>query len=446
LNQYDGRVKNDNDSITPFAITDFRDVKRCFGIKEKNRAGHMYVIGKTGTGKSTLIQNMAASDIKRGHGMALIDPHGDLTRAVLDLVPKRRVKDVVYFNPADLDCPIAFNPLEKVEPDKSHLITSSLVTVFKKISGDFWGPRMEHILRNSILALMDHPESTLMDIPLLLTDRYFRALIVDKITNPVVKNFWVLEFEKYSAWLRSDATAPILNRIGQFLSSPLIRNIVSQPKSAFNLRQIMDEGKILIVDLSKGKIGDDNCALLGSLLVIKLQLAALSRADLPEEKRRYFHLFIDEIHSFLTMSFIDILSEARKYKLYLVMSHQYIDQLDERVRSAIIGNVGTIIAFRVGAEDARFLAKEFHPTFSETDLVNIPNHHIYLKMMIDGHTSNAFSAITLPPAQSPTSYRNEIIKRTREAYGPQRQDVEEPALSDNPKNTPPPEKEQRTLF
>jgi hypothetical protein len=434
------------DAITPFAITDFRDVKRCFGIKEKNRAGHMYILGKTGTGKSTLIQNMVVSDIRRGHGMALIDPHGDLTKAVLNLVPKRRVKDVIYFNPADLDSPIAFNPLERVEPDKSHLITSSLVTVFKKVSGDFWGPRMEHILRNAILALMERPESTLLDIPLLLTDKYFRGNIINTLANPVVQNFWLLEFEKYSPWLRSDATAPILNRIGQFLSSPLIRNIVCQPRSSFNLRQIMDEGKILIVDLSKGKIGDDNCALLGSLLVIKLQLAALSRADIPEEKRRYFHLFIDEIHSFLTMSFIDILSEARKYKLYLVMSHQYIDQLDERVRSAIIGNVGTIISFRVGAEDAKILAKEFHPTFSEADLVNIPNHHIYLKMMIDGHTSNAFSAVTLPPAQTTVSHRKEIIRRTRELYGPKKQDVDQPALSQNPGNELPAGKEQRTLF
>lgn len=442
---YEG-VKNDNDSITPFAITDFRNVERCFGIKDKDRAGHMYILGKTGTGKSTLIQNMAVSDIRRGHGMALIDPHGDLTEAILNLIPKRRVKDVIYFNPTDLDYPIAFNPLEKVEPDKSHLITSSLITVFKKVSGDFWGPRMEHILRNSILALLEQPQSTLLDIPLLLTDKYFRGNIIGKITNPIVQNFWLLEFEKYSPWLRSDATAPILNRIGQFLSSPLIRNIVCQPKSAFNLRQIMDEGKILIVDLSKGKIGDDNCSLLGSLLVTKLQLAAVSRADMPEEKRRPFHLFIDEIHSFLTLSFTDILSEARKYKLYLVMSHQYIEQLDERVRAAIIGNVGTIISFRVGAEDAKFLAKEFYPTFSETDLVNIPNHHIYLKMMIDGHTSRAFSAVTLPPRKSAFSYRKMIIASSREKYGTRRDEVEKHTRQHDMETIADSINKQRTLF
>jgi len=406
----------------------------------------MYILGKTGTGKSTLIQNMAGSDIRRGHGMALIDPHGDLTEAVLHLVPKRRVKDVIYFNPADIEYPIAFNPLEKVGHDKYHLITSSLITVFKKVSGDFWGPRMEHILRNSILALLEQPQSTLLDIPLLLTDKYFRGDIIDRITNQVVQNFWLLEFEKYSAWLRSDATAPILNRIGQFLSSPLIRNIVCQPKSAFNLREIMDERKILIVDLSKGKIGDDNCSLLGSLLVIKLQLAALNRADMPEKSRLPFHLFIDEIHSFLTMSFIDILSEARKYNLYLVLSHQYIEQLDERVRAAIIGNVGTIVSFRVGAEDSKFLAKEFYPTFSEIDFVNLPNHHIYLKMMIDGHTSRAFSAVTIPPQLSAFSYRKTIIASSRERYGTQRNEVEQRLMMSDTANKAVPPIKQPSLF
>jgi len=439
-------MKNDDNAITPFAITDFRNARTRFGIKDKDRAGHMYILGKTGTGKSTLIQNMAGSDIRRGHGVALIDPHGDLTEAVLRLVPKRRVKDVIYFNPTDTDYPIAFNPMEKVELNKYHLITSSLITVFKKVSGDFWGPRMEHILRNSILALLEQPQSTLLDIPLLLTDKYFRGDIIGRITNQVVQNFWLLEFEKYSAWLRSDATAPILNRIGQFLSSPLIRNIVCQQKSAFNLREVIDEGKILIVDLSKGKIGEDNCSLLGSLLVIKLQLAALSRADIPEENRRPFHLFIDEIHSFLTMSFIDILSEARKYKLYLALSHQYIEQLDERVRAAIIGNVGTIISFRVGAEDAKFLAKEFYPTFSETDFVNIPNYHIYLKMMIDGHTSNAFSAITLPPTPAKKTYKDEIMELSRKSYGTPITEVERQIILSPTQNEKMLPDKQATLF
>ncbi len=418
------KIDDDLEGITPFAVTDFRNSRQRFGIKDKDRAGHVYILGKTNTGKSTLIENMASSDISRGHGLALIDPHGDLSEAVLKLVPKSRVKDIVYFNPADLDYPIAFNPLEKVEPEQNHLIVSGLISVFKKISGDFWGPRMEHILRNAILALLEQPQSTLSDIPLLLTDKYFRADIVNKITNHNVRIFWLFEFEKYSAWLKSEATAPILNRIGQFLSTPLICNIVGQPKSSFNLRQIMDEGKILIADLSKGRIGDDNCSLLGSLLVTKLQLAAVSRADTRQESRRPFFLFIDEIHSFLTLSFADILSEARKYGLYLTMSHQYIEQLDERVRAAVIGNVGTIITFRVGAEDAKFLAREFYPIFNESDLVNLPNHQIYLKLMIDGHTSNAFSAITLPPETATESYRQEIIEQARTTYGAPKVDVE----------------------
>jgi hypothetical protein len=435
---------NEN-AITPFAITDFRDVKRCFGIKDKNRSGHMYVLGKTGTGKSTLIQNMAASDIRRGHGMALIDPHGDLVETVLAVIPKKRLKDVIYFNPADLEHPIAFNPLEDVEPDKRHLVVSGLLSVFKKIWPEFWGPRMEHILRNAILTLLEQPGSTLLDIPPILTDKIFRERAIAKVSNHIVRNFWLQEFDKYSAWLRSEATAPILNKVGQFLATPLIRNIVGQPKSAFNLRQVMDEGKILIADLAKGKIGDDNCSLLGSLLVTKLQLAALSRADIPDEKRRPFHLYVDEVHSFLTLSFTDILSQARKYKLYLVMSHQYLDQLDERMRAAVFGNVGTLISFRVGAIDAQHLAREFYPTFNETDLVNIPNHHIYLKMMIDGHTSKAFSAVTMPPRKSDFSYRKKIVASSREKYGTPRDEVERKMVVDAA-NKALPSAKQSSLF
>jgi Type IV secretion-system coupling protein DNA-binding domain. len=311
-----------------------------------------------------------------------------------------------------------------VEPDKRHLVVSGLLSVFKKIWPEFWGPRMEHILRNAIFTLLEQPGSTLLDIPPILTDKIFRERAIAKVSNRIVRNFWFQEFDKYSVWLRSEATAPILNKVGQFLATPLIRNIVGQPKSAFNLRQVMDEGKILVVDLAKGRIGDDNCSLLGSLLVTKLQLAALSRADTPDEKRKPFHLYIDEIHSFLTLSFTDILSEARKYKLYLVMSHQYLDQLDERMRAAVFGNVGTLISFRVGAIDAKYLATEFYPTFDETDLVNIPNHHIYLKMMIDGHTSRAFSAVTMPPRKSDFSYRKTIIASSREKYGTRRGEVE----------------------
>lgn len=406
----------------------------------------MYILGKTGTGKSTLIQNMAASDIRRGHGLALIDPHGDLIETVLAVIPKKRLKDVIYFNPADLEHPIAFNPLEDVEPDKRHLVVSGLLSVFKKMWPEFWGPRMEHILRNTIFTLLEQPGSTLLDIPPLLTDKIFRERVTSRLSNQVVRRFWLQEFDKCSAWLRSEATAPVLNKIGQFLATPLIRNIVGQSKSAFNLRQIIDEGKILVVDLAKGRIGDDNCSLLGSLLVTKLQLAALSRVDTREEKRRPFHLYVDEIHSFLTLSFTDILSEARKYKLYLVMSHQYLDQLDEKMRAAVFGNVGTLISFRVGAIDAKYLAAEFYPTFDETDLVNIPNHHIYLKMMIDGHTSRAFSAMTMPPRKADFSYRKTIITSSREKYGTPRDAVERKMMQSDAGNKVLPSAKQSSLF
>ena len=417
------------ESITPFAITDYRDIRRRFGIREKNRRGHMYIVGKTGTGKSTLIANMIASDISRGQGAALIDPHGDLAESVLDLVPKERIADVLYFNPSDLDFPLAFNPLENLNPDKCHLIASGLISAFKKYWSDTWGVRMEHILRHSILALLEYPQSTLLDIPLILIDKDFRARVLEKVKNPGVRNFWLLEFEKYNAWLKSEAIAPIQNKIGQFLATPLLRNIVGQTKSSFNIRKVMDEGKILIANLAKGKIGEDTCSLLGSMLVTQIQLAALGRADLAEGLRTPFYLFIDEIHSFLTLSFADILSEARKYGLNLAMSHQYIEQLDEKIRAAIFGNVGTIISFRVGAEDAKYLAREFYPVFCESDIVNLPNHHICLKLMIDGRTSDAFSAVTLPTPKSAVSDRDEITDLSRRNYGASRKEVEEKILS-----------------
>jgi hypothetical protein len=287
---------------------------------------------------------------------------------------------------------------------------------------------MEHILRHCVLALLEYPDSTLLDLPPMLTDKDFRSKVLQKVTNPGVRDFWLLEFDKYSAWFRSEAISPILNKIGQFLATPLIRNIVGQPKSSFDLREVMDEGKILIANLAKGKIGEDNCSLLGSMLVGKLQLAALSRAEMAEQKRTVFHLFIDEIQSFLTLSFADSLSEARKYGLYLVLSHQYIEQLDEKIRAAIFGNAGTIISFRVGAEDAKYLAREFSPTFEEKDLVSLPNHHIYLKMMIDGNTSNPFSAVTLPPAKNSVSYQDRIIEASGGKYGKPRKEVEREIL------------------
>jgi hypothetical protein len=418
-----------NNRITPFALTDYRDIRKLFGIKQKNRRGHMYIIGKTGTGKSTLIENMAISDIKNGYGVALIDPHGDMTEEILDYVPKKRIKDVIYFNPADLENPIAFNPLEKVPKDFHHLVASGIVSTFKKIWSESWGPRLEHILRHALLSLLEYPNSTLLDLPKLLTDKDFRKSVLNCITHTQVREFWLSEFDKYSVWLRSEAISPILNKISQFLISIPLRNIVCQKENNFDVRQAMDEGKILIVNLAKGKIGEDNCSLLGALVVTKIQLAALSRADLPEENRKPFYLYVDEIHSFITLSFADILSEARKYGLNLVLTHQYIEQLDERIRAAIFGNVGTIISFRIGAEDAKYLAQEFAPIFNEADLINLPNFHIYLKLMIDGVTSQPFSAITLRLREINTSHKEEIIEFSRKRYTRPRTAVEREIMS-----------------
>ena len=421
---YMTEVNRNKNPITPFAITDYRDIQKKFGIKEKNRRGHIYIVGKTGTGKSTLIENMAISDIKSGNGLALIDPHGDLSEYILDFIPKKRIKDIIYFNPGDLEHPIAFNPLEKVHPDHRHLVVSGLISVFKKIWFEFWGPRLEHILRHSLLTLLEYPQSTLLDLPRLLTDKEFRNRVLKSVTHPQVKEFWAFEFEKYSAWLRSEAISPILNKIGLFLTSIPLRNIIGQKENTFNLRKVLDEGKILIVNLAKGKIGEENCSLLGAMTVTKIQLASLSRADLSENRRKSFYLYVDEIHNFLTLSFADILSEARKHGLNLILAHQYIDQLDERIRAAILGNVGTIISFRVGVEDAKYLAKEFSPVFEETDLINLQNHHIYLKLMIDGKTSQPFSAITLNPPKKRPSNKEEIIKISRKRYSRSREQVE----------------------
>ena len=423
------RENDDKNPITPFAVTNYRDIRQRFGIKQKNRRGHIYIIGKTGTGKSTLITNMAISDIANGNGLALIDPHGDIAEEVLNFIPKKRIKDTIYFNPADIEYPIAFNPLVSAHPDQYHLITSGLISAFKKIWSEFWGPRLEHILRHSILTLLERQNSTILDIPRLLTDKDFRSEIVAKVKNEQVKEFWLFEFERYSAWLRSEAISPILNKMGQFLTSLPIRNIVGQKENRFDIRKVMDEGKVLIVNLAKGKIGEDNCSLLGAMIVTRIWLSALSRADLPEKKRRSFYLYVDEIHSFLTLSFADILSEARKYGLYMTLAHQYMEQLDEKIRSAIFGNVGTIISFRIGAEDARYLAKEFYPVFNETDLTSLPNYHIYLKLMIDGMTSSPFSAITLPPPERTKSYKESIIKLCRGKYSRPRKEVEKEILT-----------------
>lgn len=424
MNVYMDSTQNEHHEITPIAITNWRDIRKKFGIKEKNRRGHMYIVGKTGTGKSSLLGNMAISDIRNGSGVALVDPHGDLSDTLLTFVPKERIKDVIYFNPGDLEYPIALNPLEKIHPDFHHLVVSGLISVFKKIWFEFWGPRLEHILRHALFTLLEYPGSTLLDIPRLLTEKEFRMKIVHSITHPHVRAFWLNEFEKYTPWLKSEAVAPILNKMGLFLTSLPLRNIIGQQRNTFRISRVMEEGKILIVNLAKGKIGDDSSSLLGAMLITEIYLAALWRARVPESERRPFYLYVDEFHSFLTLTFADILSEARKYGLNLVLAHQYIHQLHENVRDAIFGNVGTMISFRVGIDDAIYLAKEFRPTFDELDLINLPNHNIYLKLMIDGVTSQPFSATTLPLPALIISNAQDIIQESRTKYCRSRHDIE----------------------
>lgn len=413
--------------ITFFAKTNFRNQERIFGTKTDDRRRHMYIIGKTGMGKTNLLEHMVIQDIRNGHGVAYIDPHGDTAERIIKSIPSNRINDVIYFNPADQDYPIAFNVMEKVATEYRHLVASGLVGVFKKIWADSWGPRLEYILRNAILALLEYPGSTLLGVTRILVDKKYREKVVEKITDPVVKSFWVDEFSRWNERVLQEVISPIQNKVGQFLSSSLIRNIVGQTTSSFDIREVMDNKKILILNLSKGRIGEDNSALIGAMMITKIQLAAMARVDVPEEKRSDFYLYVDEFQNFATEAFINILSEARKYRLNLILANQYITQLEETVRDAIFGNAGTLITFRVGAVDAEFMEKEFEPIFMMNDLVNLPKYHIYLKLMIDGIAGDAFSAVTLPPVSVVDTEDNveKLIKVSRERYASSRTEVEE---------------------
>jgi len=414
-----------NNEINFFAETTFRNIRQKFGIKTDDRRRHLYIVGKTGMGKTAMLQNMAVQDIQAGRGIGFVDPHGEAAEELLEFVPSNRINDVIYINPADLNYPIAFNVMEKVGLEHRHLVAGGLMGVFKKIWPDVWSARMEYILNNSILALLEYPGSTLLGVNRMLSDPDFRKKVVERITDPVVKAFWLNEFARYTQRYEVEATAAIQNKVGQFISAPLIRNIIGQVQSTIDMRKVMDEGKILILNLSKGKIGEDNSMLLGALLITKLQLAAMSRVDIPEERRKDFFLYVDEFQNFATESFVNILSEARKYRLALILAHQYIAQMEETVRDAVFGNVGTLVCFRVGAEDAEFLEKEFSPEFVAQDLVNLAKYDIYLKLMIDGLAGRPFSARTLTPFLKPESSNKEkIIKVSRERYGTPRQEVE----------------------
>jgi hypothetical protein len=400
-----------------------------FGIKRKDRERHMYVIGKTGMGKSTLLENMAIQDIRNGEGLAFIDPHGSTAERLLEYVPEHRIKDVLYFAPFDMDYPVAFNVMEDVGYDKRHLVVSGLLSAFRKIWVDAWSARMEYILSNTLLALLEYPGATLLDVNRMLVNKTFRKKVVENIKDPVVKAFWTEEFATYTDRYTQEATPAIQNKVGQFTSNPLIRNIIGQPKSSFDIRTMMDEKKILIMNLSKGRVGEVNATLLGSMLVTKIYLAAMSRADAPMPVMKAlppFYFYVDEFQTFANQSFADILSEARKYKLNLIIAHQYVEQMEEEVRDAVFGNVGTTVAFRVGPFDAEVLETIFKPQFVATDLVNLGFAQIYLTLMIDGVGSPPFSATTLPPFDPPPQkFVARVVESSRAQFSRPRGEVEE---------------------
>jgi energy-coupling factor transporter ATP-binding protein EcfA2 len=418
----------DEEKITYFGETDFRNKRTHFGIKAKDRSKHMYVIGKTGMGKSTLLENLAIQDIQNDEGLIFIDPHGSTAVKLLDYVPRHRIDDVVYFAPHDADFPIAFNVLEQVPKEKRNAVAGGLISTFKKIWVDSFSSRMEYLLNYTLLALLDVPGTTLLSVNRLLSDKVYRKYIVDRVEDTLVRTFWTTEFEKYTTTYASEAVAPIQNKVGQFIASPMIRNIIGQDTSTIDFRSFMDQKKIVIINISKGIIGPENMRLLGGMLITKIQLAAMSRANLSDDALKRIpntYLYVDEFQNFANESFAEILSESRKYKLCLTVANQYIDQMTEEVRNAVIGNVGTFISFRVGSTDAELMEKEFAPSFMAQDMVNLGFTQMYLKLMIDGIGSKPFSANSLPPIIKPEkSHVEEIIGYSRKYFTSEKEKVE----------------------
>lgn len=402
--------------INFLARTEFKNRMQIFGIKRPDRRRHIYIIGKTGTGKSTLIANQVIADMRNDEGLAVIDPHGDLSEILLDYIPSKRINDVVYFDPSDSKRVVRINPLEVIDPKHAELVASGIVAIFHKLYYYSWGPRLEYILRNSLLTLVQKPNSTLLDIPRILTDDRFRQSVVDKMPEDVLKTFWIKEFNQMNPRLRSEAISPILNKVGQFITSPTIHGVISSPQSSINIENIMNNGKILIANLSQGKLGEDNATLLGAMLITRLQLAAMNRINIPESERRDFYLYVDEFQNFATTSFIKILSEARKYRLDLILANQYMAQLHEDLEKAIFGNAGTLISFILGAEDANHMMREFGGIYTEEDLVSLGKFQIVSKLSIDNATSTPFPAITLPLPRSKNQNRPKVLRISRERY------------------------------
>ncbi len=410
-------IANQNADVNFFAKTQYKNEDRIFGIKLEDRLRHMYILGKSGTGKSTLLENMTVDDFKKGRGVAFVDPHGDSAEALLNYIPSNRINDVIYFNPADREYPISLNMLEVVGPDQAELVASSIVAIFHKLYGNSWGPRLEYILRNTLLTLTYVPGSTLPDVVRILTDSAFRKSLYPKVQNPQLMNFWQNEYDRLEEKTRLDHISSILNKVGQFVNSPLIHNLISQSKSSIRLEDVLNTGKILIVNLSQGKLGEDNAALLGAMFITKIQLAAMARVDIPKEQRKEFFLYVDEFQNFATESFIKILSEARKFKLGLVLANQYMAQIPEEIQKAIFGNAGTVASFVLGADDAGIMEKEFGEKFSAESLVSLDKHQIAMKMTINAAMSQPFMATTLPPLKSTNQNKDKVLRISRERWG-----------------------------
>ncbi len=403
--------------INPYAKVTYKNQEVVYGLKRADRRRHMYVIGKTGTGKSTMLANMAINDLKNGEGLCVIDPHGDLVETLLDYIPSKRINDVVYFDPGDTERTIKLNLFEGENVQHRELIASGIISIFHKLYAYSWGPRLEYILRNALLTLLQSKSAKMSDIIDLLTNEKFRNEIVDNLDDPILKSFWTGEFAKMQPKQMTEAIAPILNKIGQFVTSPIIRNVVNTQKSSFSIEQIMNEGKILLVNLSQGKLGEDNATLLGAMLITKIQLAAMGRVYIPEEERRDFFLYVDEFQNFATESFNKILSEARKYRLNLTLANQYIAQIPEEVQKAIFGNCGTMASFVMGSDDASVFAREYGDKYTSDDLVSLSRHQIINKVSIDNIVSRPFPALTLPPAKSKNGNKEKVIRASREKYG-----------------------------
>ena len=431
--------------VSAFGVTNYHNNFVPFGIRRSDRRRHLYAIGKSGSGKSKLLELLINEDLQNGEGLAVLDPHGDLVDAVLRYVPQHRINDVVLLDPSDIDFPIAFNPLEKVSEAQKMQVTIGFLQIFKKLFGSNWSDRLEHVLRYTTLALLDSPNTTVLSILKMLTDKNYRQKIVSRIQDSVVKSFWVSEFAAWSEKFDADAITPLLNKVGQFVATNMIRNMIGQPVTKFKIRDLMDNQKILLMKVSKGLLGEENSSLIGAMFITKLYQAAMERADTPEEQRKDFYLYVDEFQNFATDTFAEILSEARKYRLNLTIAHQYMGQLSDVVRKTVFGNVGSMVSFRVGAEDAVILAEEYNPVFKERDIINLGVREFYIKMSVGGELREAFSGRTLDAPHPHDDYTRSVIDQSRRKYCLPRTQVEDMLKKWDEAASEPPKKEEMNL-